>query len=179
MTAPVQSKQAASGGFSRNIVFGLVILALAWMALVCAGIVGGVLFFVPHRVAAVVEDAKGSLQGMAGAPQTDWADWNVQRELTHLYQTALESISADTALAEKLGEPIEPAIEADELFTRTTSEFQISGITFDIQGPKGKGTVAVRSVTAQLHAAENIQVTLADGSVHEVAPLDRPIPPVR
>jgi hypothetical protein len=178
MNAPLQPKHSSSGGPTAKQIVVLTVAAVVWMVLLCAGIVGGVLFIARDRVANVVEGAKGALTGNA-VPQTDWDDWHVQRQLTHLYQTALESISADTALAEKLGEPIEPALTSDELFERTGGVIETVGIAFDIQGPKGTGTVTVQFVPGQLHAPESIQVKLGDESVVEVVPLDRPLPPVR
>jgi hypothetical protein len=120
----------------------------------------------------------------------------VRRELTHLYQTALESVVTDKALIDKLGDPIETAIDSDELFRREgmdsldslgvrapTGAWDPQGerLRFDVQGPRGTGQVAVVSNQGGSDGLQpaKITVTLRDGSSLEVRPLQRSLPPVR
>jgi hypothetical protein len=150
----------------------------------CLGLCGGVLFLARHRIRSMVERAGIDIRDVIPEPATDWQDWMVRRELTHLYQTALESVDSDTALKEKLGEPMEAVSDTDDLFRRRDKgRLNLSGehLEFDIQGPKGSGKVAVDSTPKQADGIQPAQiiVTLKDGSRLGVQPLHRPLPAVR
>jgi hypothetical protein len=175
---------------SRDVVIATVIAiagaVLLTMALSCVGVCAGIVFLARTKIESALEQAGVPIPGVASVPpDTDWNDWMVRRELTHFYQTALESVVTDKTLLEKLGEPVETVIDTDELFRRQDKGgLNPSGehIAFDVQGPKGVGTVAVISATPrgdQGIQPGKITVTLSDGSLVDVPPLARPLPPVR
>jgi len=196
MTTPSQSKpQPQQTGAGAGCAMAAVLVAVALMTgLVSACMCGGViLYFYAARVQPALAQAGIPAPDISlPEPQIDWNDWMVQRELTHFYQTALESVTTDRALIEKLGEPIDADITAEKLFTRQdqgplnpTTEH----IEFEVRGPKGVGKVLAISKPGRSDGVppgggdgiqpDKIQVTLQDGSTVEVRPLRRPLPPVR
>src|SRR3989442_606567 len=113
--SPQQSSAGGGCGIAAIIIGGLLT-----MGLVCAGLCGGVLlYFGRGHVATTLEQAGLPMPDLSlPEPPTDWEDWMVKRELTHFYQTALESVTTDKSLIEKLGEPIETDVGAETLFSR-------------------------------------------------------------
>jgi hypothetical protein len=90
----------------------------------------------------------------------------------------------DKTLIQKLGEPIETDITADKLFTRKEKgplNPIAEHIEFEVRGPKGTGKVVAISKPGGPDGIQpdKIDVTLADGSIADVHPLRRPLPPVR
>ena len=70
-----------------------------------------------------------------------------------VYATALDAVTTNKAVIERLGEPIgtaSTAVESD-LYRRKPSDDANSNdqiLEFDIEGPKGKGTVSVQAIPA-------------------------------
>jgi len=172
-------------GLSGCSIAAAIIAVLLAMALGCAGMCAGILYLGRGRVESALDQAGVSLPDISlPEPQTDWEDWMVKRELTHFYQTVLESVTTDKTLITKLGEPIEPDIGAEKLFTRKDKgPLNQDGehITFEVRGPKGTGQVAADSTAKGSDGIqpEKITVTLGDGSTVDVHLLRRPLPPVR
>jgi hypothetical protein len=171
-------------GLSGTVIAVVAGLLLA-MTLACAGLCAGILFLTRTKIESALDRAGVPIPSvLTEPPPTDWNDWMVRRELTHFYQTALESVTTNRALIDKLGDPIETAIDTDELYRRQdTGGLNPSGehIEFDLQGPKGTGKVAVVSTQRRADGIQpaKITVTLSDGSRVDVPPLYRPLPQVR
>src|SRR5436309_5558695 len=122
MPTPSQFKpspQTSRGGIGCGIAAAIIAVLLT-MALGCGGICAGVFLYFSHAsVRTTLEQAGIPVPEISlPEPQTDWEDWMVKRELTHFYQTALESVTTDEGLIKKLGEPIETDIGAEKLFSR-------------------------------------------------------------
>lgn len=185
MTSPQQINRAQQPGrWTTGQILAIILIPLATMALGCLGLCGGILFLGRARLQSAVERTGIDIRDITPEPQTDWNDWMVRRELTHFYQTALDSVMADKALGEKLGEPIETALESDDLFRRRDKgSLNPRGehIEFDVRGPKGTGKVAVVSTPPRADGIQpdGITVTLSDGTHVNVKPIHRPLPQVR
>jgi Cytochrome oxidase complex assembly protein 1 len=185
MTVPGQP--SPSSRHPRGVIIGILLavggVGLSIMVLSCVGLCAWFLFLARGKLASKLEKAGVRIPSIVSEPPpTDWNDWMVRRDLTHLYQTSLESVVADKSLAEKLGEPVAPALEADELFRRTEKGIgNGEHIEFEVRGPKAKGTVAVESDQGGSDGFQpaRIVVTLSDGSTVDVMPLRRALPPVR
>jgi len=117
--------------------------------LCCAGICGSALFYV-SRFEKNSSQAKASVRSQLPRPPGQ-PDRMVTEMLMRAYTTALDAVVADKGVIERLGEPIEPDNDSDELFRRErrgrmTSEDET--IEYDISGPKGKAVVLVVSTGA-------------------------------
>jgi len=107
-------------------------------------------------------------------------DWWTQRVLADVYTHAVDSVVADKAVIERLGDPVETDIAAEQLYRRVNTGALDSAsetIEFDILGPKGRGTVSVVAAGATGAGIGNgpvqyqeIHVTLDDGTVIDVPP---------
>jgi len=187
MTAPnqphVSEQQFQGRGATKLVIVALVLVALLTMAfgVLCIGL--SVLYIARPKVNSAIERASASIRGVVTEPEPDWNDWMVKREMTHLYQTSLESVVLDKAVSERLGNPVMASLASDDLFRREAKgEFDPNGerITFDVEGPKGVGKVAVLATPrGDGHQPDTITVTFPDGSRTTVTPLHRPLPPVR
>jgi hypothetical protein len=105
------------------------------------------------------------------AMERDVNDWMTTRMLSEVYTKALAAVVADKAVIERLGDPLQTDIEAEDLYRRiNTGPFnqQAETIEFDILGSKGKGIVSVESKD-QVNITK-ITVTAGDGSKLEVKP---------
>jgi hypothetical protein len=151
MSTPNQGKQGpqqSRGGGSGPVVAIVVALSVT-MILGCLGACGGIAFLARTKIESAMAEAGVPLPAVISMPPaTDWNDWMVRRELTHLYQTSLESVAADNAVVDKLGGPVETVLDAEELFRRrdngALNRFG-EHIEFDVMGPKATGKVAVES----------------------------------
>jgi hypothetical protein len=106
-------------------------------------------------------------------------DWWTQRVLSEVYTSALDTVVADQAVQEKLGEPVETDVAAEELFVRVIElekDDKTEAIEFDVLGPNGRGTVRVtttgggqitRSTPIEI---KSIAITLEDGTVIDIEP---------
>jgi len=107
-------------------------------------------------------------------------DWWTQRVLADVYTHAVDTVVADKMVIERLGDPVETDIAAEELYRRVnTGQLNTASetIEFDILGPKGRGTVSVvaaGAVGAGIGSGpvqyKEIHVTLDDGTVIDVPP---------
>lgn len=178
--APYQPRPPTPAILTHKQVLMIVAGVFVLMSLVCAGIVSVVLLVAGDKVVAAVDNLRYSVPRTISSGRTDWTDWNTQRELNHLYQTAVESVANDPTLLGKLGTPIAPEYDSDDLFRRRAAQ-PGSGeeIEFEVKGPKGAGTVLVRGSLGARYSPAVITVTLTDGAEVEVHLLDRPLPPVR
>jgi hypothetical protein len=88
---------------------------------------------------------------------------------------------ADKQVIEKLGKPVQPVIESEQLFRRERTgalDNDEEAIEFDIAGPKGKAVVRVIGMAARgppgaypWSQAKKITVTLSDDTE-----IDVPVP---
>src|SRR5687768_545873 len=121
MSVPDQANkgpQQPRSGVSAPVV-AIVVVLCGTMALGWLGICAGIAFLARAKIQAAMEEAGVPLPAVVSTlSDTDWRDWMVQRELTHLYQTSLESVAVDEALIARLGGPVETLLDAEELFTR-------------------------------------------------------------
>ena len=157
---PPQTPSGLSGGG----VAAITIVALLG-SLTCAGVCAGIIYL-------TVPSALNKAKVASGPPANDW--W-VSRVLSEVYTAALDAAVADKAVIERLGEPVETDVAAEDLFRRKrTGALDASSetIEFDILGPKGTAvvTVDVAGAGAGPLIVRSIQVTLSDGSVLEVTP---------
>ena len=107
-------------------------------------------------------------------------DWWTQRVLADVYTHAVDTVVADKSVIERLGDPVETDIAAEELYRRVNTgalNTASETIEFDIFGPKGRGTVSVvaaGAVGAGIGSGpvqyKDIHVTLDDGTVIDVPP---------
>jgi len=116
----------------------------------CVGACGG-LSLVNYRAPQAFAKVTTSIQQQMPAPLVapNWADdWIAMEMLARAYTTSLDTVAADKQVIERLGQPIEPENESDQLFRRerkgnVTAEDET--IEYDIQGPQGKAVVRVVS----------------------------------
>ena len=168
--------RALSPAALTAIVIGAFLATLTMVGL-CAGVVS--LGYPSTRD--LVEKAGGT----AAVTQNPWTeqsiiDWMTQRVLSEVYTGAVDTVVADKAVIEQLGEPVETDIAASQLYRRGyPSDLMATSKTmeFDIIGPKGRGTVRVEATgdaAAQVGTGPikilEITVTLEDGSVIDVDP---------
>jgi len=169
---PVRQQPPQSpGGLSGGGVAAIAIVALLG-SLTCAGVCAGVVYLAVPQAQSALQKAKA----VSGPPANDW--W-VSRVLSEVYTAALDTAVADKAVIERLGEPIETDVAAEDLFRRKrTGNLDPSSetIEFQILGPKGTAvvTVDVAGAGAGPLIVRSIQVTFSDESVIEVTP-----PPAR
>lgn len=155
---------------------------LMTMILVCGGGGAALLYLGPHRAEQALERIQ---RGRPPIASPAVADWMTSRVLAPVYTVALDAVAANELVIERLGETIQPVLEEDELYRRTTSG-ELSGeetIEFDIQGEKGTGVVTVVA-SSKLdgdnpvapimydsgHRVVKITVTFSDGTKIEVPP---------
>ncbi len=161
----------------------LVVLVVVGMSLLCC--CGGLpfgLFLMRARVQTAIEEMPKAIQLPTVTARPDANDWMTARALAPVYSTSLDAVTTDKNIIERLGQPIGPSLETDDLFRRKTNEDpDRSGekIEFDIKGPKGWATVtAVTSgslsppspATSEEFRVAKITVTFKDGSVIDVPP---------
>jgi hypothetical protein len=158
------------------------------MVLVCGGSIGGLLFFLARRGASVAQQTQAMIQ-QAGvqtplpiAPAPPVYDWMTARVLAPVYTAALDAVASHAEVSQRLGEPIEPIEDADELYRRVgTGALQAAGekIQFDIKGAKETAVVTVVADSESpsgpgmgysAYRAAEITVTFRDGSTVQVPP---------
>lgn len=190
---PASEQQQASGPWT----IALIVLAVLGVAmLTCCGGLGvlGAFFYTraekaaaQARVAFQPPVKPGPLIPIPGNPPPvvpAWqSEWIAMAQLTPAYSAAVDAVAADSRVLEKLGEPIEPVNQVEQLFRRQKSgnwDRSDETIEFDIQGPKGKAVVRV--LAGQLLKSEmpatfggmqpkSISVVLEDGTeLHVVLP---------
>jgi hypothetical protein len=133
-----------------------VALGVAGVSLACCGGIGvAVLLLFTMRdstrkkVQAAIEDQLPAQL----VPQRWEEDWMTMEQLTRGYTTALDAVTADKRVIERLGDDIEAIIgNNDKLFRRErTGRLSQSDepIEFDVKGPKGTATVRVVCTAAQ------------------------------
>ena len=179
---PPQQQRAGGGG---HIVL-IVLLSISLASLLCCGGVCGGVSFLYYRTPKALAKVKAAIDEQMPAPLVapNWADdWVAMEMLARAYTASLDTVAADKEVIERLGRPIEPTGDSDQLFRRerkgnvTTEEEKIE---YDIAGPKGKATVRVvsnMSVGAPVSPysphgfqPKKITVTLEDGTELEVKP---------
>ncbi len=112
--------------------------------LVCCGVCGGLFY--------------GVFQGVVAAIKSSDA-----------YKTALVQVQQDPVVKEKLGEPITDTGMPMGNF-KVENNSGSADFTFDVEGPKGKGTVAVdAAMSAGTWRLTSLSITFADGEEHEIA----------
>jgi hypothetical protein len=159
---------------SRNsgTLLAAIVIAVVLMVIGCAGACGGFFYFATPRMQAALEQANAQLPNL-GLPnvamQQDVNDWMTTRTLTEVYTRALAAVVADKNVIERLGDPLQTDIEAEDLYRRINAgAFDTSGetIEFDVLGSKGKGVVSVESKD-QVNITK-ITVTAGDGTKLDV-----------
>jgi cytochrome oxidase complex assembly protein 1 len=178
----VPPPEQPGGNSNRTLIIVLVAVGLLCLMCLCSGICGGLLFLV-GRSKTTVRQVRTAIEQRDVSPlvQPQWAeDWMAMERLTRAYTTALDTVVADKQVTERLGNPVEPVMEAEKLFRREQSgplTGEVETIEFDISGPKGKGVVRVTAGAANgppgayaWSRAEKITVVLRDGSEIDVPP---------
>jgi hypothetical protein len=166
------------GGGSGRLVLMIVLSVLGILGLCCGVACSGVFVLwsrspnLARRVEAAIEEKI--------SPQPAWVnDWMIQERLSRAYTIALDAVADNKEVNERLGDPIEPAGDPDELFRRENNGAPLpeETIEFDIKGPKATAVVIV--VTGQVNGprfsqpgsgAKKITVKFADGSQLDVPP---------
>jgi hypothetical protein len=186
MSTPTQfglPQHQPGGNNNRILAIVLVTMGLAGMLCCGGGICGGVLFSVV-RSSPAVQQVTTSIQSKLPQPQpsmTSGWDWMAMEQLARAYTMALDAVVADKQVIEKLGKPVQPVIESEQLFRRERNgalSNEEEAIEFDIAGPKGKAVVRVVGVAATgppgaypWSQAKKITVTLSDDTE-----IDVPVP---
>jgi hypothetical protein len=183
--------QQPSRGGGNVLLIVLLSVGIASM-LCCAGVCGG-LSFVIYRTPKALAKVKAAIEEKMPAPLVapNWAnDWMAMEMLARAYTASLDAVAADKQVIERLGQPIEPVDESDQLFRRerkgnVTAEDET--IEYEITGPKEKATVRVVSNMAarapvspyspQGFQPKRITVTFSDGSELELKPLNEKTEP--
>ena len=156
-----------------------IVIAIVLMAIGCAGACAGFFYFATPRVQVALQRANVRLPDVGlpnVAARQDANDWMTTRMLSEVYTRSLAVVVANKEVIERLGEPLQTDIEAEELYRRINiGAFDNRGetIEFDILGSKGKGVVTVESKD-QVNI-EKITVKFDDDSTLEVPPPD-PMP---
>jgi len=189
MSSPSQfgppGQQQPAGGGGGSVVL-LVLLSVGAVSLLCcAGVCGG-LSFVYYRTPRALAKVRAAIdeQITATLVAPNWAeDWIAMEMLARAYTASLDVVAAYKEVIERLGRPIEPENESDQLFRRerkgnVTAEDE--KIEYDIRGPKGKAVVRVVSnmsarapispYSSQGFQPKQFTVVLSDGSEIEVKP---------
>ena len=166
----------------------IVLLVVGGMMLLCCGgvaVMGSLAFAWTktdlQRMQASIRARPQPAQPVLIAPRWQ-SDWVAMSQLTPFFTAALDAVTTDKQVIERLGTPVEPTGDSDSLFRRERTG-QWTGadetIEFDIQGPKSTATVRVRSAAPQVTPGMpgryglnvgTITVTLADGTEINVAP---------
>lgn len=151
-----------------------IVIAVVLMAIGCAGACAGFFYFATPRVQVALQQANVRLPDIGlpnVAARQDANDWMATRMLSEVYTKALAVVVADKRVIERLGDPLQTDIEAEELYRRINSgAFDAKGetIEFDILGSKGKGVVTVESKD-QVNI-EKVTVKFDDDTTIEVPP---------
>lgn len=149
-----------SGG---NSTLKIVLIVLAVLILGCGGLCAGCLVIANKAGTAFKATLEEGLQSM---------------QLAVVYTQALESVKENTAVVERLGEPITPADSGEgiKLPYKRQGEGQLNPagetLQFDVKGPKGKGivTALAKPDSQGLYRATKITVMFEDASSIEVPP---------
>jgi hypothetical protein len=166
--------------------FVIALGTLMTFVLVCGGLCAGLLYYGANRAETLSERAEQALdrlqRGQPPLASPPVADWMTSRVLAPVYTVALDAVASNEQVIERLGDPIEPALEADELYRRTSSG-ELAGdetIEFDILGAKGTAVVSVVAsneaagsppgMAYSAYRAATITVTFSDGAKIEVPP---------
>jgi hypothetical protein len=156
-----------------------IVIALVLMIIGCAGACAGFFYLATPQAKKAMEQANVRLPDL-GLPnvtaQQNVNDWMTTRMLSEVYTRSLAVVAANKAVIERLGEPLQTDIQAEELYRRiNTGAFDQTGetIEFDILGSKGKGIVTVESKD-QVNI-EKITVRFDDDTTIEIPPPD-PMP---
>jgi cytochrome oxidase complex assembly protein 1 len=159
------------------------LLVFAVSCLCCCGGISAGLFLVADRVQTAVREMPKSIPVPGVTVTPDVNDWITARTLAPVYTTALDAVTSDKNVIERLGEPIETVGDSTDLFRLKGSDDPDNPgetIEFDIKGPRGPAKVTVGTsrpsaalpgvaTTDELRVAK-ITVTLSDGSVIDVPP---------
>src|SRR5262245_30508262 len=196
MSAPrqFQSQPKRSGGGVATLV---ALLLLPVMVVVCGGLCAGVLFVFTHHGQSLAQRAEEAFEQVAppqlalpaGPPVRQGVnDWMSQRVLAPVYTAALDAVTGNKKVIERLGKPVEPLEDADELYRRRipANPDEIAGsnvkgtvIEFDIKGPKGGAVVTVVAASDAPQGqntgwmalrATKILVKFSDGTSIDVPP---------
>jgi len=192
MTAKSAPTQQAKPG---TLAFVIAAAILSTMVVMCGGLVVGVMFYLAKRAVAFnrrVDAAIQQVQQISGSPAVSPPmmapgvnDWWVQRSLAPVYTAAIDAVALHPDVVERLGEPVEPLEDAEELYRVMSNGAANSAppgslpgsqtIEFDIKGPKGAAVVSVKAATdnAQLggtYRATEITVKFNDGTEVDVPP---------
>jgi hypothetical protein len=169
--------QQPSGGGGRLVL--MIVLGVLAMLGLCCGVACTGLFVLWNRSPQLARRVTTAVEEKL-TPQPAWVnDWMAQEQLTRAYTVALDAVVADKQVIERLGDPVEPAGEPDELFRRENKGQLQSDetIEFDVKGPRGTAVVRVVTGPAQApqfsypwSAAKKITVKLADGGEIDVPP---------
>jgi len=157
MSAPGQfgpPKPKTAGDHGRTVLF--IALGVAGVSLACCGGMGVavlLLFTVRDSTRKKVQAAIEDRLPAQLVPQRWEEDWMTMEQLTRGYTTALDAVTADKRVIERLGDDIEAVVGPnDKLFRRErTGRLSQSDepIEFDVKGPKGTATVRVVCAAAQ------------------------------
>jgi hypothetical protein len=167
--------QPARGGSWAVFLTVVMLVLFGWFS-VCAGV--AYLAFPPVRSALEYANVPVPRLPLGKLPpQLAPNDWWTSRVLSEIYTRALNVVVEDPTVIERLGEPIEIDLEAEELYRRSQTGAVGAGpetIEFDIKGPKGSAVVTVVSkgagISHRLLPIDEIKVTLEDGTVLDVPP---------
>src|SRR5262245_3190678 len=177
-------------GSNPALVAVLVIVPLVTF-LGCIGVCSGVVFYWMGRSQATtwqaaVQQANAALPAPVAIPMANPQvnDWWTLRMLAPTYTAAIDAITSNPQVSERLGEPVEPLSDVEDLYQRKDSgPPQPDGetILFAIQGPRGKAEVSVLAKTPtpdasggapggrwDTYRAVEITVTFSDGSTIKV-----------
>ena len=181
---PPQQQRDSGGG---HIVL-IVLLSIGLASLLCCGGICGGVSFLYYRTPKALAKVKAAIDEQMPAPliAPRWEnDWVAMELLARAYTASLDTVAADKEVIERLGRPIEPTGESDQLFRRERKggvSMEDEKIEYDIVGPKGKATVRVVSnagggpplspYSPQGFQPTRINVVLEDGTELEVKPLD-------
>ena len=156
-----------------------IIIAVVLMVFGCAGACAGFFYLATPQAKMAMEKANVQLPNL-GLPNVtarqNVNDWMTTRMLSEVYTKSLAVVVANKEVIERLGDPLQIDIEAEEMYRRiNTGAFDESGetIEFDILGSKGKGVVTVESKD-QVNI-EKVTVKFDDDTTLEVTPPD-PMP---
>lgn len=122
----------------------------------CGGICGGGLLLLTTTKKKTLKQVQAAIEDQLPAqlvPQRWEEDWMTMEQLTRGYTTALDAVTADKRVIERLGDDIEAVVSKnDKLFRRerTGRLSQVDEpIEFDVKGPKGTAVVRVVCTAAQ------------------------------
>lgn len=145
-----------------------IVIAVVLMAIGCAGVCGGFLYFAAPQARQAMRQANLPVLRVPGRPDPN--DWMTTRTLSEIYTNSLAAIAEHKPVTDALGIPVVPDLQADEIFRNTGDPLSRQGqsIEFDIQGPDGTAVVAVSAINPE--SITEIIVTLEDGSTIVVPP---------